>query len=270
MSEKELHQEILDHYRKMIATAYPSHVGAWPILSGYNVKVGTYGNWIIAIYEHTANPVMMMSSGIGVISDAIIGVPSIDDSNKELVRNRLEKHFRLKAEDGVILVPPNQIINSELNSLRTRHESVMGLLPRKVFLSHKGIDKPLVREYHQTLQLLGFEPWLDEDAMVAGTELERGLLQGFKESCAAVFFVTPRFTDKDYLATEVNYAIAEKRAKGNRFSIITLAFSDHGTKGAVPDLLRTYIYKEPKNDLDALREIIRALPVTVGEIRWRV
>jgi hypothetical protein len=41
-------------------------------------------------------------------------------------------------------------------------------------------------------------------------------------------------------------------------------------KGAVPDLLRTYVYKEPKNDLEGLREIVRALPLKVGDVRWRV
>ena len=60
--------------------------------------------------------------------------------------------------------------------------------------------------------------------MDAGSELERAILQGFKDSCAAVFFVTPSFQDEAYLATEVNYAIQEKREKGDRFSIVTLVF----------------------------------------------
>jgi hypothetical protein len=43
------------------------------------------------------------------------------------------------------------------------------------------------------LQELGFDSWLDEEAMSAGTELERGILRGFKDSCAALFFITPNF-----------------------------------------------------------------------------
>lgn len=38
----------------------------------------------------------------------------------------------------------------------------------KVFLSHKGIDKEKVTEFKSTLELLGYDPWLDEDAMPAG------------------------------------------------------------------------------------------------------
>jgi len=105
--------------------------------------------------------------------------------------------------------------------------------------------------------------------MAAGTELERSILQGFKDSCAAIFFVTPNFEDANYLASEVNYAIAEKRKKGQRFSIVTLVFQENGLKGNVPDLLHQYVWKEPETDLEALREIIKALPIQVGEVAWK-
>lgn len=143
-------------------------------------------------------------------------------------------------------------------------------MPKKIFLSHKGINKPLVRQFSNALQILGLSPWLDEDAMNAGTDLERGLLSGFEDSCAAVFFITPDFKDESYLASEVNYAISQKRKKANKFSIITLVFSDAaGKKGTVPDLLRQYVWKEPESDLSALVEIVKALPVKIGEIGWQ-
>jgi hypothetical protein len=90
-------------------------------------------------------------------------------------------------------------------------------MPKKVFLSHSRLDKPKVRTYKAALESVGIVAWLDEDAMTAGIELERGLLAGFNESCAAVFFVTPNFRDENFLATEINYALAEKRSKGDRF-----------------------------------------------------
>ena len=141
---------------------------------------------------------------------------------------------------------------------------------KMVYLSHKSADKPMVVDYKDTLQLLGFEPWLDEDAMPAGTTLARGLLQGMKNSCGAVFFVTPSFQDEGYLETEVNYAIQEKHEKGDEFAIITLLF-DNGEEGSanVPDLLKPYVWKKPRTHLGALREIVRALPVVVGKADWR-
>ena len=36
---------------------------------------------------------------------------------------------------------------------------------RKIFLSHKGSDKDTVIDFRETLEELGYEPWLDDDAM---------------------------------------------------------------------------------------------------------
>lgn len=140
---------------------------------------------------------------------------------------------------------------------------------QKVFLSHKSADKGMVREYFRVLKALGFEPWLDEEAMPAGTNLERGLSQGFKDSCAAIFFITPNYLDTNYLATEVDYAIREKRAKGDRFQIVTIVFKDGKDKAVVPELLQGYVWKEPSSPLTALEEILRALPIAVGPPEWR-
>jgi TIR domain len=96
----------------------------------------------------------------------------------------------------------------------------------KIFLSHKSVDKPLVYRYYNALKEAGFDPWLDEPNMAAGANLERELLRGFEESCAAVFFITENFSDENYLATEVDYAVQEKRKKGNKFAIITLRYTN--------------------------------------------
>lgn len=154
----------------------------------------------------------------------------------------------------------------QLMSIEIERKLMMAERPRKIFLSHSGDDKPLVREFKNTLEQLRFEPWLDEDAMEAGVKLERGLLKGFKDSCAAVFFVTSSFKDTDYISTEVEYAIAEKRKKGNHFSIITLVFDD---KAEVPELLVPFVWKTPKSSLEALREIIKALPLEIAFANWK-
>lgn len=147
---------------------------------------------------------------------------------------------------------------------------IMEQLPKKIFLSHSGMDKPRVRQYKNALQTIGLSPWLDEDAMIAGTELERGLLQGFKESCAAVFFATPNYQDHGYIATEINYAIKEKREKKDRFSIITLQLTDlDGNTGTVPELLQQYVWKNPSCELDAYCEIVRALPIKIPSAQWK-
>jgi hypothetical protein len=138
---------------------------------------------------------------------------------------------------------------------------------QRIFLCHKGANKPLVRRFFKVLKTLGFEPWLDEEDMPAGKELHRAILEGFERSCAAVFFLTPQFKDENYLRGEINYAIDEKRKKGDRFAIVSLAFGSPNI--VVPGLLKPYVYKTVKKQLDGLREIIRALPIEVGTPRWR-
>lgn len=127
-----------------------------------------------------------------------------------------------------------------------------------------------MQDYKSTLQMLGYDPWIDEDAMPAGTSLERGLLKGMQDSCGVVFFITPSFKDEGYLETEITYAIQEKRKKGDKFAIIALQFvGDNGSVGEIPGLLKQFVWKKPKTDLVALREIIRALPVATGAVDWR-
>ena len=69
--------------------------------------------------------------------------------------------------------------------------------------------------------------------------------------------------------SEIDYAIARKREEEN-FSIITLVFSnENGEKGIVPTMLKPYVWKEPANDLIALNEILKSLPLEVGDIRFK-
>jgi len=100
--------------------------------------------------------------------------------------------------------------------------------------------------------------------------LDRALRQCFRESSAAVFFVTPNYVDEKYLATEIDYAIAEKQEKGERFAIITLALSQSGEKGLCRSCSARFVYKEPKSNLEGLREIIWGLPMVVGDVHLRV
>ena len=59
---------------------------------------------------------------------------------------------------------------------------------KRIFLSHKGSDKDMVIEFKNTLEALGYDPWLDEEAMPAGVSVDRAVLQGMEDSCAVVFF----------------------------------------------------------------------------------
>ena len=261
---------ISKEYKHLIEQKYPEFLSSWPIVSGYNIINGTYGNYIICIFKHTGNNAMMASSVVN-FNESNTGVTIITPANIDNVREKVRTSFRLDAMDSVaILAMDGNNLQREITTLLNYHEFVMGVKKMKIFLSHKGADKPMVRKYKTTLESLGFDVWLDEDAMPAGTSLHRGILQGFKDSCAAIFFITPNYKDEGFLETEVNYSITEKMEKGDKFSIITLVFSDENGKiGEVPALLKTYVWKQPTNDLEALQEIIKALPIKLGDVRYR-
>jgi hypothetical protein len=69
--------------------------------------------------------------------------------------------------------------------------------PKRIFLSHRSIDREIGHDVADSLREIGFDPWLDEDAMPAGADLERSIKDGIVCSCAAVFFVTPQFMNMD-------------------------------------------------------------------------
>ena len=83
------------------------------------------------------------------------------------------------------------------------------------------------------------------------------------------FFITPNFEDQGYLATEIDYAIAEKRDKGDQFVIITLLIpDDKGNYGEVPKLLKSYVWKEIQ-PIEVIRTIVEALPIRLNNPNWK-
>jgi hypothetical protein len=182
----------------------------------------------------------------------------------------IDTKIKIELWTGCISVTPQvhhrnhkKATQTTVNFLFT-YQDMIEAQSKKIFLSHKGIDKPIVRAYFNVLNTLGFDPWIDEDALVSGTELERGILKGFKDSCAAVFFITCNYIDENFLATEVNYAMAEKRAKKDRFAIIPIVLPEHQDNFRIPALLDQFVWKKPQSHLEVLQEIIKALPIKLG------
>ena len=187
------------------------------------------------------------------------------DEGIELFRSIVLRPFTTELTNRVSIAA--NIVSPEERALQAVPLSrIPSAAETRIFLSHKSIDKPIVERYYSALKALGFEPWLDEPDMPAGTNLERGILEGFEKSCAAVFFITANFKDEKYLASEVDYAIIQKRNKGKKFAIITLRYP---SALPVPGLLTPYIFKDVENDLDGFYQLVRALPIELGQTRWK-
>lgn len=260
--------DVLYTYQTVVFAHHESELGTWPLLNGWNIISASFKKWQIAVLKDSPFSSVSRMDGVGEITSEVVGFEEVTQDNKDIIVRRLEGHFGTSSRDAVFIYDPENF-SIDLDYLLRKHEHAKGLTPMKIFLSHKGADKPKVREFKSALEILGFSPWLDEDSMAAGVELERGILNGFKDSCAAVFFITENFKDENYLSSEVNYAISEKRRKVDKFSIITLVFNGSQARSNVPALLHQYVWKEPVGDLEALREIIRALPIQLGQIYWK-
>ena len=117
--------EIIDkEYRKIVEQKYSEYSNVWPILSGYNLLNGTYGNYIICIFKHTGNNSMMASSVVE-FNDVNTGVISISSQNIDSVRDKVRSSFHLSSMDSVvILAMDGSNLGYELQKLLESHEFV--------------------------------------------------------------------------------------------------------------------------------------------------
>lgn len=260
-------------YKIYVESYFPDLVEYWPVIAGTHYKIGNFDKYYVVVLIDQGPTSFIQTLGIGNIK---LNLNEINRTNPNMIRKELFSLLNLKKRDAIFLFDNtnnysnwNADLERDLKENFLQHKMVMNMEPMKIFLSHKSINKDKVRNFKTILELLGFSPWLDEEAMSAGANLERSLHSGMVDSCAAIFFITPDYKDEKYLATEIDYAISRKR-QDEKFSIITLVFSDeNGEKGVVPNLLQPYVWKEPANDLLALAEILKALPLEVGDIRFK-
>jgi hypothetical protein len=56
----------------------------------------------------------------------------------------------------------------------------------RIFLSHKGINKPLVEKIDRALRLLSLKTWFDRDDLAAGDTLVRGVDDACRLRCRRV------------------------------------------------------------------------------------
>jgi hypothetical protein len=132
-----------------------------------------------------------------------------------------------------------------------------------IFLSHKGINKPLVEKIDRALRLLNLKTWFDRDDLAAGDTLVRGIDNAFAGCAAAVFFISSEYVDAGVIRKEIDRAIHEAAMRSDSFRIIPLVLAQHGGSDAhVPAPLQTLVWKTI-DDVEIVPTILRALPATV-------
>jgi hypothetical protein len=135
----------------------------------------------------------------------------------------------------------------------------------RIFLSHKGTNKPFVEKVHVALRLLGLKTWFDKNDLAAGDTLVRGVDNAFAQCSAAVFFVSADYVDAGVIGNEINRAIHEAATRVDGFRIIPLVLAQHGgTDDKIPSPLKTLVWKTV-DDVDVVPEILRSLPTAIQD-----
>lgn len=133
----------------------------------------------------------------------------------------------------------------------------------RIFLSHKGANKPIIDKVDQALRLLGLKTWFDRDDLAAGDPLVRGVDSAFAECSAAVFFLSGQFADAGVIQREIDRAIHEQAMRADGFRVIPIVLAQHGgSDDRVPAPLNTLVWKTV-DDVDIVPTILKALPESV-------
>lgn len=129
----------------------------------------------------------------------------------------------------------------------------------RIFLSHKGANKPLIERVDAALRLIGLRTWFDRDDLAAGDTLMRGVDNAFAQCSAAVFFISGEYVDAGVIGKEIDRALHEAATRDGGFRIIPLVLAQHGgSDDRVPDPLKTLVWKTV-SDIDLVPTILRSL-----------
>lgn len=78
----------------------------------------------------------------------------------------------------------------------------------RIFLAHSSGDKPYVRAIKELLQLAGYDPWLDEDRLLAGQNWQLEVEKAVKEADAIAILLSNQAVDNaGYLHKEMALAL---------------------------------------------------------------
>jgi hypothetical protein len=92
----------------------------------------------------------------------------------------------------------------------------------QIFLCHASEDKPLVRELYHRLSRDGFQPWLDEVAVLPGQEWREEIAKAVRASHVVLVCLTKQFTAKAgfvHTETKLILDVADEQPEGTIFLI---------------------------------------------------
>ncbi|HHG3228906.1 TPA: toll/interleukin-1 receptor domain-containing protein [Vibrio parahaemolyticus] len=130
----------------------------------------------------------------------------------------------------------------------------------RVFISHSSADREAARELSEALTEAGISYWLDEQSLLAGSDISAEIGKAIEECSAVVFLLSNSSTEKSWQSVEIAIALA----KGKRVFPLVLS-----RELKVPILLQQYAYLDLSASHDfkkAAFEISRSLGKEHGDV----
>lgn len=137
---EQLHIKVVDKYREMVGTFHPELVDEWPIITGYNLKIGKYHSWTFLVFEHTGNPFVLIVP-FEYIPRGVLEIEDIS-ANLPIVRKVISKNFRLSIKDAVVILNSRRSnIDQELEVIMKQHESLLSRTALKGSCTAKIVER---------------------------------------------------------------------------------------------------------------------------------
>ncbi|MEH1905880.1 MAG: toll/interleukin-1 receptor domain-containing protein [Nostoc sp.] len=98
--------------------------------------------------------------------------------------------------------------------------------PFDVFLAHNSLDKPEIIEIAKYLKANGLNPWLDDEQIFAGDNIQKVVFQGISQSKVGAFFISQNglgtFQENLELGRIIQFFLRKNKAQGFRVIPILL------------------------------------------------
>ncbi|MGB8770584.1 MAG: TIR domain-containing protein [Candidatus Korobacteraceae bacterium] len=133
----------------------------------------------------------------------------------------------------------------------------------RLFLCHSSDDKQEVRNLHRSLRNDGFEPWLDEEDLLAGQNWKVEIPKAVRKSDVVLVCLSQRSTTKEgYVQKEIKLAldVAEEKPEGRIF-VIPVRLSDCSLPERLSHLQSVNLFEG-----DGYDKLKRALWTRLGEL----
>jgi tetratricopeptide (TPR) repeat protein len=109
-----------------------------------------------------------------------------------------------------------------------------------IFVSHSSKDDVLVKALGKSLEIQGFEPWIDSRRLKGGDALEPKIKEAIKQARAFIVVLSLNAINSPWILKEVQYALKVKKKQGDDYPVIPLL-----PEGVEPSALNLYFKKEP-------------------------